>query len=267
MVSRHYVGSRLKRTTRRGSRSTSRPCASGHIWNKPCRCSGREARPTPPANILLAAPTLRDSGDSFVAALMPVYVLALGFFTAGRRHRAGLAAGLVGAYHWYRVPWDHAGSSKAPYRRRLPDAGDGVAFAAIRDYALLLVVAFGGMIKPMPKSSPASLKHPPASRASPARVRDRCPEGEDPRRRASASPTARFRRKTPYPLLHLFRPRDRRAGSLRGSRPLAGRERPAPDPRRHLQRRPVRTTQGTWLWSAISQTEVDPPGETAWRFG
>lgn len=40
---------------------------------------------------------------------------------------------------------------------------------------------------------------PPVARAPPARVRDGRPEGEDPRRGASVSPTARCRRKTPHP--------------------------------------------------------------------
>ena len=53
---------------------------------------------------------------------------------------------------------------------------------------------------PMPKSPSASQKHSPQlARAPPARVRDGRPEGEDPRRGASASPRARFRKKTPHP--------------------------------------------------------------------
>ena len=40
---------------------------------------------------------------------------------------------------------------------------------------------------------------PPNCTNAPARVRDGRPEGEDPHRGASASPTVRFRRKTPHP--------------------------------------------------------------------
>ena len=86
----------------------------------------------------------------------------------------------------------------------------------------------------MPKSPSASQKHSPQlARAPPARVRDGRPEGEDPRRGASASPRARFRRKTP----HLSKDREaccalRRCGDER-LRP------PGQSPDQHATRRDI----------------------------
>ncbi|WP_292354828.1 MFS transporter [Mesorhizobium sp.] len=102
-----------------------------------------------PAIFLFAARALRDFGDGFVAVLLPVYLLALGFTplqvgviaTASLLGSALLTIGVgfLGARH------DH---------RQLLLAGaglmiaTGVAFAVVHDYALLLVVALAGTINP-----------------------------------------------------------------------------------------------------------------------
>lgn len=102
-----------------------------------------------PTTHLFAARALRDFGDGFVSVLLPVYLLALGFSalqvgvvaTAALLGSALLTAavGLVGARY------DH---------RQLLLAGaclmaaTGVAFAAVHDYAVLLVVAFAGTVNP-----------------------------------------------------------------------------------------------------------------------
>ena len=98
---------------------------------------------------LLAARALRDFGDGFVAILLPVYLIALGFSpleigaiaTAALLGSAllTLGIGLIGSRH---------------DRQRLLLAGaslmtaTGVAFAIVHDFALLLVVAFAGTINP-----------------------------------------------------------------------------------------------------------------------
>ncbi|RWH77685.1 MAG: MFS transporter [Mesorhizobium sp.] len=102
-----------------------------------------------PTTFLFAARALRDMGDGFVAVLLPVYLLALGFTplqvgiiaTASLLGSALLtiAVGVLGARH------DH--------RRLLLAAtslmvATGVAFALVHDYALLLVIAFAGTINP-----------------------------------------------------------------------------------------------------------------------
>jgi MFS family permease len=108
--------------------------------------TGQTAKPT---TYLFAARALRDFGDGFVAVLLPVYLLSLGFTalqvgiiaTASLLGSALLtiAVGFLGARH------DH---------RRLLIAGaslmiaTGVAFAVIHDYGLLLVVAFAGTVNP-----------------------------------------------------------------------------------------------------------------------
>jgi MFS family permease len=98
---------------------------------------------------LLAARALRDFGDGFVAILLPVYLIALGFSpleigavaTAALLGSAllTLGIGMIGSRH---------------DRQRLLLAGaslmtaTGVAFAVVHDFALLLVVAFAGTINP-----------------------------------------------------------------------------------------------------------------------
>ena len=108
-----------------------------------------DVRRQSPANYLFAARAVRDFGDGFVAVLLPVYLLALGFtpLNVGVIATASLlgsslltiAAGFLGVRH------DH--------RRLLIAAAclmvaTGVAFALIHDYALLLVVAFVGTVNP-----------------------------------------------------------------------------------------------------------------------
>jgi MFS family permease len=102
-----------------------------------------------PATCLFAARALRDFGDGFVAVLLPVYLLALGFdplqvgviATASLLGSALLtiAIGFLG--------------SRYDQRRLLLAAASlmtatGVAFTVVHDYALLLVVAFAGTINP-----------------------------------------------------------------------------------------------------------------------
>jgi MFS family permease len=105
--------------------------------------------PTRPTTWLLAARALRDFGDGFVAVLLPVYLLALGFSalqvgviaTAALLGSAliTLAIGFAGAR------FDH--------RQLLVGAAGlmlatGVAYAAVHDYAILLVIAFVGTVNP-----------------------------------------------------------------------------------------------------------------------
>jgi MFS family permease len=111
--------------------------------------AGTPGRTLNPLNCLFAARALRDFGDSFVAILLPAYLLALGFtpLAVGVLATVSLSgsacltigAGLLGARYGYR-------------RLLLVAAGlmvaSGLAFAASRDYAVLLVIAFAGTINP-----------------------------------------------------------------------------------------------------------------------
>ena len=111
--------------------------------------AGASGRALNPLNCVFAARALRDFGDSFVAILLPAYLLALGFtpLAVGVLATVSLSgsacltigAGLLGARYGYR-------------RLLLIAAGlmvaSGLAFAASRDYALLLVIAFAGTINP-----------------------------------------------------------------------------------------------------------------------
>ena len=125
---------------------------------------------------LLAARALRDFGDGFVAILLPVYLLALGFspFEVGVVATAALLGsalltlgiGLIGSRH---------------DRQRLLLAGaglmiaTGVAYAVVHDFALLLVVAFAGTINPSAGSVSVfvPLEHAVLSGAVPDRSRTR----------------------------------------------------------------------------------------------
>ena len=101
------------------------------------------------ANLLFAARALRDFGDSFVAILLPAYLLALGFTpfavgvlaTASLLGSAGLtvAAGLLGARFGYRQLLLAAACLMI---------ATGFAFSAFHDYAILIAVAFAGTINP-----------------------------------------------------------------------------------------------------------------------
>jgi len=109
----------------------------------------KEVRSIQPMTWLFAARSLRDFGDGFVAILLPVYLLALGFSplqvgvvaTASLFGSALLTIiiGFLGAHHDLR-------------RLLLAAAGltvaTGIAVPMITDYGLLLVVAFAGTINP-----------------------------------------------------------------------------------------------------------------------
>lgn len=102
-----------------------------------------------PATYLFAARALRDFGDGFVAILLPVYLLALGFspLQVGVIATASLfgsalltiAIGFLGARHDLRGLLLAAASLMV---------ASGAAMSMINDYALLLVVAFAGTINP-----------------------------------------------------------------------------------------------------------------------
>jgi MFS family permease len=102
-----------------------------------------------PATLLFAARALRDMGDGFVAVLLPVYLLALGFAplqvgviaTASLLGSALLTigVGILGARYDHRQLLLAAASLMV---------ATGVAFAVVHDYALLLVIAFAGTINP-----------------------------------------------------------------------------------------------------------------------
>jgi len=102
-----------------------------------------------PASYLLAARALRDFGDAYVAVLLPVYLLTLGFTplqvgilsTASLLGSALLTIGIgyLGAQH------DH--------RRLLLAAAalmvaTGAAFVGLQSYGPLLLVAFAGTVNP-----------------------------------------------------------------------------------------------------------------------
>lgn len=109
----------------------------------------KEVRSIQPMTWVFAARSLRDFGDGFVAILLPVYLLALGFSplqvgvvaTASLFGSALLTIiiGFLGAHHDLR-------------RLLLAAAGlmvaTGIAVPMITDYGLLLVVAFAGTINP-----------------------------------------------------------------------------------------------------------------------
>ena len=102
-----------------------------------------------PATYLFGARALRDFGDGFVAVLLPVYLLALGFTPI----QVGLFAtisllgsalltigvGFLGARHDHRQLLLIGASLMT---------ATGLAFAAVNDYGLLVVVAFAGTINP-----------------------------------------------------------------------------------------------------------------------
>jgi MFS family permease len=102
-----------------------------------------------PTTYLLAARALRDFGDGFIAVLLPVYLLALGFtpLEVGVIATAALlgSALLTIAVGFLGARYDHR-------QLLLAAAGlmtaTGVAFALVHDYALLLVVALAGTINP-----------------------------------------------------------------------------------------------------------------------
>jgi MFS family permease len=98
---------------------------------------------------LFSARALRDFGDGFVAVLLPVYLIALGFTplqvgivaTAALLGSAllTLGVGLLGARYDHRQMLLAAASLMI---------ATGVAFAVVDDYGVLLVVALAGTVNP-----------------------------------------------------------------------------------------------------------------------
>jgi MFS family permease len=95
------------------------------------------------------ARALRDFGDGFIAVLLPVYLIALGFspFQVGVIATVALfgsalltlGVGLVGARY------DHRQLLLAAANLMI---ATGVAFALVHDFALLAVIAFAGTVNP-----------------------------------------------------------------------------------------------------------------------
>lgn len=114
-----------------------------------CKRPKTRRQPVHTVDLLFAARALRDFGDSFVAILLPAYLLALGFkpfavgvlATASLLGSAGLtiAAGLLGARYGYRQMLLVAACLMV---------ATGFAFAAFHHYAILLAIAFAGTINP-----------------------------------------------------------------------------------------------------------------------
>jgi len=98
---------------------------------------------------LLMARALRDFGDGFVAVLLPVYLLALGFspLQVGVIATTALlgSALLTIATGFLGARYDHRQLLLAASSLMI---ATGVAFAVVHDYALLLVIAFAGTINP-----------------------------------------------------------------------------------------------------------------------
>ncbi len=127
-----------------------------------------------PAVLLLAARALRDFGDSFVAVLLPVYLLARGLtpFEVGVVSTVSLlgsaaltlGAGLVGARFGTRRLLVAAGALMA---------ATGLAFAGAQTFAVLLVVAFAGTINPSAGSASVFAALEQAALASAADAADR----------------------------------------------------------------------------------------------
>jgi MFS family permease len=102
-----------------------------------------------PAIYLFAARASRDFGDGFVAVLLPVYLLALGFgpLQVGVIATASLlgSALLTIGVGFLGARYDHRQLLLAAASLMI---ATGVAFTIIHEYALLLVVAFVGTINP-----------------------------------------------------------------------------------------------------------------------
>jgi len=102
-----------------------------------------------PTVCLYAARALRDFGDGFIAVLLPVYLLALGFepFQVGIIATAALMGSAV-----LTLGVGLAGS-RFDLRQLLLAAAvlmtaTGLAYALVHDYAVLLIVAFAGTVNP-----------------------------------------------------------------------------------------------------------------------
>ena len=107
------------------------------------------ARRVHPTIHLFVARALRDFGDGFVSVLLPVYLLALGFtpFQVGVIATVALlgSALLTLAVGFLGVRFDHRQLLLAA---AVLMTATGAAFAAVHDYALLLVAALLGTINP-----------------------------------------------------------------------------------------------------------------------
>jgi MFS family permease len=102
-----------------------------------------------PATCLFSARALRDFGDGFVAILLPVYLLALGF--------SPLQVGLIATASLFgsallTIVVGFLGARRDLRQLLLAAASlmmaTGVAMAIVHEYALLLVIAFAGTINP-----------------------------------------------------------------------------------------------------------------------
>ena len=106
-------------------------------------------QPFHPTVYLYTARAVRDFGDGFVAVLLPVYLIALGFtpFQVGVIATAALLGGVAADAGRGAV-----GARYDPRQLLLAAAGlmvaTGVAYAVVHDYAVLLVIAFAGTINP-----------------------------------------------------------------------------------------------------------------------
>lgn len=102
-----------------------------------------------PATYIFAARALRDFGDGFVAILLSVYLLALGFspLQVGVIATASLSGSAL-----LTIAIGFLGARRDLRGLLLAAAGlmvaSGVAMSIVNDYALLLVVAFAGTINP-----------------------------------------------------------------------------------------------------------------------
>ncbi|WP_164759183.1 MFS transporter, partial [Mesorhizobium sp. M6A.T.Ce.TU.002.03.1.1] len=111
--------------------------------------AGRSVLRIHSTTFLFMARALRDMGDGFVAVLLPVYLLALGFtpLQVGVIATASLlgSALLTIGVGFLGVRYDHR---QLLFAAASLMVATGVAFALVHDYALLLVVAFAGTINP-----------------------------------------------------------------------------------------------------------------------
>lgn len=111
--------------------------------------AGRSVLRIHSTTFLFMARALRDMGDGFVAVLLPVYLLALGFtpLQVGVIATASLlgSALLTIVVGFLGVRYDHR---QLLFAAASLMVATGVAFALVHDYALLLVVAFAGTINP-----------------------------------------------------------------------------------------------------------------------
>src|SRR6516165_7953083 len=104
-----------------------------------------------PLRLLLCARGLRDFGDGFVAILLPLYLVRLGFSALEIGILAG-AALLTLAIGFLGVRQDHRNLLLAAAGLM---TATGVALSLVDSYALLLVIAFIGSVNPSGGSASA----------------------------------------------------------------------------------------------------------------